>query len=173
MVSGDARATSVFLQDVEQTYTHLVSRVQAAKKEEEAAAAGVEQIQLVPEGDGQAITFNVPDGPPPAELRLEGPGTEGLDIEEVRKALQLRWTVFEGFPDDLKEALKANELEKVNKVLGRMSIDEAESVVEQLQIAGILNFADGGIRDETGKLDDADEEEDTEEDEEETKAPAS
>lgn len=166
MISGDPRATSVFLQDVEGTYAHLVTRVKASKEEEARTAEGTEQIQLVPENPETEITFNVPDGPPPADLRLEGPGTENLDIEEVRKALQLRWEVFEQFSKELQEALKSNELVKVNKVLGNMHVDEAEAVVGQLQVAGILNFADGGVRDETGKdaEDDTDDADDEEED---------
>jgi cell division cycle protein 37 len=158
MVGGDQRAMSVFLQDVEQTYTHLCTRVEAAKDEEAAAAAGVgEQIQLVPENPDTTISFNVPDGPPPADLRLEGPGTEDMNVEDVRKALQMRWDLFEAFPEDMKEALKSNELVKVNKVLGGMSVEEAEAIVEKLDMSGILNFAEGGIRDETGNTQESEE----------------
>ncbi|KDQ62490.1 hypothetical protein JAAARDRAFT_30390 [Jaapia argillacea MUCL 33604] len=150
MISGDHRAEGVFRKDVEDTYRHLVERV-IKTKEAEANAPGVEQIQLVPENPTTSITFNVPDGPPPSDLRLEGPGTENLDVEEVRKALQMRWDVFESFSEELKDALKANSLDAVNKVLGGMKVEEAEQVVELLDVGGILNFAEGGIRDETGK----------------------
>jgi cell division cycle protein 37 len=145
MISGDKRATDVFVKDVEDTYAHLVQRVAASKEE----AGGGEQIQLVPEGADTTISFNVPDGPPPAELALEGEGTEGLDIEEVRKVLQMRWDVFNTFPENLKDALKSNQLEAVNAVLGKMPVPEAEQVVQALDMASILNFAEGGIRDET------------------------
>lgn len=63
---------------------------------------GKEQIQLVPENPTTTITFNVPEGPPPETIVLEGPGTENMDIEEVRKALQMRWDVFEGFDEEMK-----------------------------------------------------------------------
>ncbi|KAK7056884.1 hsp90 co-chaperone Cdc37 [Paramarasmius palmivorus] len=149
MISGDKRAEKVFVDDVENTYGHLVNRV--TKSKEEVTAGGKEQIQLVPESPDQAITFNVPSGPPPENIVLEGPGTEDMDVEEVRKALQLRWDVFEGFSEELKAALTANSLEKVNNVLADMDVTEAENVVQQLDIAGILSFAEGGIRDETGK----------------------
>jgi cell division cycle protein 37 len=154
MISGDKRALDVFNTDVEQTYTHLKGRV-AASKEEAAALSGQEQIQLVAENPDQTITFNVPDGPPPEDLRLEGEGTENLDVEEVRKALQFRWEVFQAFSPELQEALKSNKLEEVNKVLGAMPVDIAEEVVGQLDTGGILNFGEGGIRDETGKNADA------------------
>jgi cell division cycle protein 37 len=146
MIQGDKRAEKVFVDDVESTYGHLVTRAAAS-----AASEGTEQIQLVPENPTQTISFNVPTGPPPENLTLEGPGTEDLDIEEVRTALQLRWDVFDGFEEDLKEALREGTLDGVNKILGSMPVEEAEDVVGKLDMAGILSFAEGGIRDETGK----------------------
>ncbi|KAG7088346.1 hypothetical protein E1B28_012350 [Marasmius oreades] len=148
MVSGDKRAEKVFVDDVNNTYLHLVDRV---KKSKEEIAKGKEQIQLVPESKGQEISFNVPSGPPPPEIVLEGPGTEDLDIEEVRKALQLRWDVFSQFPEDVQVALKENSLEKLNLCLADMEIADAERVVQELDLTGILSFASGGIRDATGE----------------------
>jgi cell division cycle protein 37 len=147
MVGGDKRAIKVFEDDVENTYNHIVTRSKITKEEE---SRGREQIQLVPENPSQSISFNVPDGPPPENLVLEGPGTEDMDVEEVRKALQFRWDVFQGFSPTLQEALRSGGLHGVNKVLGKMEVPEAEGIVNSLDIAGILSFADGGIRDETG-----------------------
>ena len=96
MISSDPRATAVFEKDVQDTYAHLVERVRVSKAEE--AAAGGEQIQLVPENPGQTISFNVPDGPPPARLELQGDALRDVDPEDVRRALQLRWDVFCGNP---------------------------------------------------------------------------
>ncbi|EGN98313.1 hypothetical protein SERLA73DRAFT_169310 [Serpula lacrymans var. lacrymans S7.3] len=155
MISGDKRADAVFVKDVEDTYAHLETRVSASLAASD--DAGKEQIQLVPENPETTISFNVPDGPPPEDLRLEGPGTENMDIEEVRKALQMRWDVFSGFSLELQKALQDGKLDSVNKVLGGMQVDEAEEVVRLLDIGGILNFADGGIRDETGKEDEEEE----------------
>lgn len=148
MISGEKRALQVFEDDVEKTYKHLVERELAARQEEETPR---EQIQLVPQDPTTVIHFNVPDGPPPENLILEGPGTENLDVEEVRKMLQFRWDVFSGFSPALQEALKSGELDKVNGVLGEMDVPAAEAVVEQLNMAGIMSFVEGGIRDETGK----------------------
>ncbi|KAF8508208.1 Cdc37 N terminal kinase binding-domain-containing protein [Gautieria morchelliformis] len=149
MVSDEKRAQTVFLKDVEDTYTHLAARVIATQAEEEQAAQGREQIQLMQDDSSQPITFNVPDGPPPEDLRLEG-GTEGLDIEQVRRALQMRWDVFQAFDDALKKALQNGTLEAVNKVLGKMEVADAEEVVKMLEMVGILSFADGGnVRDMT------------------------
>lgn len=139
----------IFKDDVEKTYKHLVERVKINK--EEAASEAREQIQLVAENPDTVISFNVPDGPPPENLVLEGPGTEGMDIEEVRKALEFKWKVFQDFPEDLQIALKGGKLEDVNVVLGKMEVPEAEAVVESLDMAGILSFADNKFRDETGQ----------------------
>lgn len=150
MINADPRAVTVFMNDVENTYNHIVTRVQVNKEEEEALRQGSEQIQLVPENPDAEISFNIPNGPPPENLQLEGPGTEGMDIEEVRKALQMRWEVFDSFEGDLRNALESQKLENVNKILGAMKIEEAERVVELLQLSGILSFSESGIRDETG-----------------------
>lgn len=74
-----------------------------------------------------------------------------MDIEEVRKALQLRWDLFSSFPEKLQEALKSESLDKVNKILGEMEVSEAEEVVEKLQMGGMLMFSEPGVRDATGK----------------------
>jgi cell division cycle protein 37 len=153
MAAGGESAQAIFRKDVEETYAHIVNRVEIAKQEDAAAAVsgGEEQIQLVAENPDTVISFNVPDGPPPEHLVLEGPGTEGMDIEEVRKALQMRWELFCGLPEDLQEALKTNDLAAVNKVLGKMPVSVAENAVKALDMGGILNFSEEGIRDETGR----------------------
>ncbi|TBU61928.1 Cdc37 N terminal kinase binding-domain-containing protein [Dichomitus squalens] len=161
MTSGDPRATAVFEKDVQDTYAHLVERVRISKAEE--AAASGEQIQLVPENPDTQIGFNVPDGPPPEHLELEGPGFENVSVEDVRKALQMQWDVFSAFDERLQKALRSQSLDEVNKVLGSMKVEDAEEVVRLLDVSGILNFSESGVRDETGRGE-ADEGGSTEED---------
>lgn len=151
MINADPRAIMVFMKDVDDTYNHIVTRVKANTEEEEALRKGAEQIQLVPENPDAEISFNVPDGPPPENIKLEGPGTEGMNVEEVRKALQMQWDVFDGFEEDMKAALKSQKLEAVNKVLGSMKVEDAEQIVQLLQVSGILSFSESGIRDQTGE----------------------
>ncbi|KAI0304479.1 Cdc37 N terminal kinase binding-domain-containing protein [Multifurca ochricompacta] len=169
MVAGGQSAQAIFRNDVEDTHAHIVKRVEITKAEEaEAVASGAEQIQLVAENPDTVISFNVPDGPPPEHLVLEGPGTEGMNVEEVRKVLQMRWDLFCGLPEKLQESLKTGELAAVNKVLGDMPVSEAENAVKALDMGGILSFAEEGIRDETGRATrvvDDDEYEDEDEDE--------
>ena len=166
MMSGDPRASMVFEQDVENTYAHLCERVRISKAEEE-ALAGQEQIQLVPENPSQTISFNVPDGPPPEKIELQGDGLEGVDPEDVKQALQMRWDVFQGFSTDMREALASQSLDSVNKVLGKMKVGDAEEIVKMLDLTGILNFAEHGVRDDTGQTQETGEEEYDEEDDEE------
>ncbi|KAJ7069765.1 Cdc37 N terminal kinase binding-domain-containing protein [Mycena amicta] len=145
MIAGDKRAESVFLDDVEKTYNHLAHRVK--KNQEEAKNGGRETIMLQTDNETD-ISFNVPTGPPPKELVL-GEGMEDMDIEEVRKALQFRWDVFRGLPENLQKALQTEQLSEVNKVLGAMEVEEAEDVLQRLDMAGIIPFSESGVRDET------------------------
>lgn len=151
MLSGDPRAEKVFRDDFESTYAKMVERVAVMNAEEaEAGDKGEEKIQLVAQGEGTEIRFNVPDGPPPEELRLEGPELENVDVEEVRHFLTTQWEIFEGFSDEMKAALKSGKLDDVNKVLEKMDVGEAENVVGLLDSSGILNVS-GGVVDATGK----------------------
>lgn len=139
--------------DVKSTYERIAGRCKTIKDERsQEPAEPKEQIQLVATNPSTSITFEVPEGPPPEDLRLQtDDGTEAeLDVEEVRKFLMDRWETFCGFPKKLQKALKTHELEKVNKALGELEIPEAEKVVQDLDRVGILSFVEGGIRDETG-----------------------
>lgn len=143
MTNANHQALRIFLDDVHKTSLRIIERakVVAAERASKAASGeeGVEQIQLVASSPDTTITFEVPDGSPPENLEITGEGADELDPVLVREFLQKRWDIFESFPKNLKSALSEKSLEKVNKVLGRMSVDEAESVVEQLQEAGILS----------------------------------
>lgn len=141
----------LFGKDVEDTYAMLQKRVKIIKEEEKQER---ETIQLVASDPSQTITFEVPNGPPPEELELDD-DLKHLDTEEVRKALQTRWDIYQSFPPKFRNALKSGSLEAVNKVLGNMDVAEAEEVVNMLNATGILNFADNGaVRDMTGRVPD-------------------
>jgi cell division cycle protein 37 len=147
-IAGHNTALMVFTKDVEDTYNLLRKRVEANKDEMNKER---ETIQLVPAEEGQTITFDVPDGPPPAELQLSDDLKE-YSVEQVREALQERWSLFMSLKPKLRKALKNGSLDEVNKVLGTMDVGEAETVVALLNRTGILNFADNGeVRDMTGR----------------------
>lgn len=138
----------MFTKDVEDTYNLLRKRVKANKDDMD---TGRETIQLVPAEEGQTITFDVPEGPPPAELQLSDDLKE-YSVEQVREALQERWEMFMSLRPKLRKALKSGSLDEVNNALGTMDVGEAETAVNLLHRTGILNFADNGqVRDMTGK----------------------
>ena len=45
----------------------------------------------------------------------------------------------------------------MNKALAEMDVADAEDVVSKLDLAGIMSFAEGGVRDETGDAKNEDE----------------
>lgn len=155
MTAADPKALKIFLEDVAATSSRIIARAKVVASEQAAARAsappgGREQIQLVAENASTKINFDVPDGPPPEHLTLEGEGAQELDIEKVREWLQRRWEIFESFPEGLKKALGKKELKGVNRVLGKMAVEDAEEVVGLLQEAGILSFSEEGVKDMTG-----------------------
>nr|XP_031861814.1 uncharacterized protein CI109_002643 [Kwoniella shandongensis]KAA5528886.1 hypothetical protein CI109_002643 [Kwoniella shandongensis] len=139
MIARNPKSVGMFNEDFQKTYQRISQRT-AEMIAEEAAAGEREQIQLVAEDPSMTIGFNLPDGPPPDDLRLEGEGTEEMDIEQVKAFLQRKWEIFQGFPEKLKVALKTESLDEVNKVLGKMKVAEAEEVVELMQEGGMLSF---------------------------------
>lgn len=117
------QAQKVFFDDVQNTYQRIKSRTKEIQKEqaEEDDSKGVEQIQLHAVEPGTAINITIPD--------------ENSTDPEVIKAREL----FDAFPPGLQRALKSGSLDEVNKVLGKMSVEQAEEVVGQLSEGGMLS----------------------------------
>lgn len=110
------QAQKVFLDDVNETYERIRVRTKeiAEQRKKEEEEGGVEQIQLHAVDPGTAIMINVP-------------GKDSED-EGVRQARE----IFEAFPPGLQRALESGKLDEVNKVLGKMSVEEAEEIVRLL-----------------------------------------
>jgi cell division cycle protein 37 len=112
------QAQKVFFDDVQSTFQRIRSRAKEIAKqraqEEADGSGGVEQIQLHAVDPGTAINIKVPlkTSDDPSEI-------------EARK-------LFDAFPPGLQRALESGSLDEVNKVLGKMSVDEAEDIVGQL-----------------------------------------
>ncbi|KAI9800021.1 MAG: hsp90 co-chaperone Cdc37 [Piccolia ochrophora] len=121
------QAQKVFFDDVNSTHAHIRTRARAIANDRAAdAAAGnngnVEQIQLHPVEPGTQIKIVVPQ-----------PNSE----DEVERTAR---DTFESFPPGLRRALESASLDEVNKVLGKMSVEEAEEVVAKLSEGGMLNL---------------------------------
>ncbi len=121
------QAQQVFTKDLTETYGRIKIRAAELQKEEGNDPAGVEQIQLHAVEPGTEIHINVPEA-----------GSEDPIEQEARK-------IFDRFPPGLQRALQGGSLDEVNKVLGKMSVDEAEEIVELLGQGGMLSLQEGVI----------------------------
>ena len=132
------QAQKVFLDDVSNTYNRIKTRTAelAAKRDTEDVAAGVEQIQLHAVDPNTQINIQVP--PPIAD-------ENDAEDEELKKGRVAARQLFESFPPGLQRALESGSLDDVNKVLAKMSVDEAEDVVQKMGDGGMLSLEQGVI----------------------------
>ncbi len=108
------QAQEVFYKDVRETYQRIKNRareINAQRAAEGASAGGVEQIQL------HAVE-------PGTEIKIRIPSENSKDEEEKRGR-----HIFDGFSDEMKKALESGSLDKVNEVLGKMKVEDAEELV--------------------------------------------
>lgn len=121
------QASTLFRNDVNETYNKIKVRAAELAKDPSASndPAGVEQIQLHAVDPNTKITINIPP-------------EESTDPEIVEAR-----SIFESFADDLQKALLSESLDEVNKVLGKMPIEEAEGVVDKLGQGGLLSLEEG------------------------------
>lgn len=131
ITTKDHQAHKLFVDDVTTTYNRIRSRVAELKAnhDTEEAEGGVEQIQLHAVDPNTTINIAVP------------PPTTNSSTPEDRAARD----IFESFPPGLRRALESGSLDEVNKVLGKMSVSEAEEVVEKLGDGGMLSLEEGVI----------------------------
>ncbi|CAK1365116.1 Hsp90 co-chaperone Cdc37 [Cercospora beticola] len=124
------QARKLFLDDVNSTYARIRSRTaELAKQQAEEDTGDKEQIQL--HAVDPNTTINIVTPPPMDQCQTE-------DEKAAR-------TIFESFPPGLQRALETGSLDKVNEVLGKMSVEEAEEVVELLGNGGMLSLEEGVI----------------------------
>ncbi|KAJ5653140.1 hypothetical protein N7490_000143 [Penicillium lividum] len=129
ITTKEHRAAGLFSNDVNETYHRIKSRAAELSKDGSASndPAGVEQIQLHAVDPNTKITINLPR-----------PNSEDPIEIEARK-------IFDAFSPELQKALESESLDEVNKVLGKLSVPDAEVVVEQLGESGMLSMEEGII----------------------------
>ncbi|KAI8964091.1 hypothetical protein F5Y11DRAFT_317212 [Daldinia sp. FL1419] len=118
------QAQDVFYKDVQDTYYRIKNRaaeINAQRQAEGGSGEGVEQIQL------HAVE-------PGTEIKIRIPPEKGEDEAEKRGR-----EIFEGFTPEMRKALESGSLDKVNEVLGKLKVEDAEEVVGLLSEAGILS----------------------------------
>ncbi|ODH13348.1 hypothetical protein ACO22_07343 [Paracoccidioides brasiliensis] len=125
ITTKDHQASTLFHNDVNETYGKIKVRAAELAKNSSEGPAEVEQIQL------HAVDPNT-------KLNIKIPTPGSTDPESV-KALE----IFNAFPPELQKALKSESLDEVNKVLGKMNVEEAEDVVEKLGSSEILTVEEG------------------------------
>lgn len=108
------QAQDVFYKDVQDTYYRIKNRaaeINAQREVEGGSGEGVEQIQL------HAVE-------PGTEIKIKIPPEKSEDEDEKRGR-----EIFEGFTPEMQKALESGSLDKVNEVLGKMQVPEAEELV--------------------------------------------
>ncbi|KAJ4290288.1 hsp90 co-chaperone Cdc37 [Kalmusia sp. IMI 367209] len=131
----DHQANKLFNDDVDSTYRRIHDRAAEIRKEREenASGEGVEQIQL------HAVDPNT-------TINIQVPPKEPTSTEEEARAIEIASRqIFESFPPGLQRALESGKLDEVNKVLAKMSVDEAEEVVGKLGDGGMLSLEEGVV----------------------------
>ncbi|RMJ26810.1 hsp90 co-chaperone Cdc37 [Aspergillus sp. HF37] len=127
ITTKEHQAATLFRNDINETYNKIKTRTAELAKEGSGGddSAGVEQIQLHAVDPNTKITINIP----PEQ-------SENPDDAASRD-------IFASFPQDLRDALKSESLDEVNKVLGKMPVEEAEDVVEKLSQGNMLSLEEG------------------------------
>lgn len=119
-------AQDVFFKDVLDTYMRIKNRCREINAERAAGGNDEdrEQIQLHAVEPGTVINIKIP--PENSE-----------DAEEQRSR-----EIFESFKPDVRKALETGSLDKVNEVLGKMKVDEAEALVGLLgEVSTAMSFS--------------------------------
>ena len=126
ITTKDHQAGKVFMDDVNTTYGRIKTRAAELQKERQ-DPAGVEQIQL------HAVDPNT-------KIHIVVPEATSQDPSEIAAR-----EIYDSFPPNLQKALQAASLDKVNEVLGKMSVEEAEEVVQKLGEGGMLSLEEGVV----------------------------
>ncbi|KAF2727816.1 Hsp90 co-chaperone-like protein Cdc37 [Polyplosphaeria fusca] len=136
ITTKDHQANKLFTDDVDSTYRRIKTRaaeILRERAENPQSAEGVEQIQLHAVDPNTTINIAVP---PPTPTSAD-PGER--EVEAASRA------IFETFPPGLQRALESGSLDEVNKVLAKMSVEEAEEIVDKLGQGGMLSLEQGVI----------------------------
>ena len=144
-------AQKVFNEDVQSTYQRIATRTAEIIKEKQEGgetSGDVEQIQLHAVDPNTEILIQIPRSKPSPSptTSIEQQSGQAAEIppplseEEVAAR-----TAFESFPPGLQRAMESRSLDKINEVLGKMSVSEAEEVVEAMGGHGMLRMEEGVI----------------------------
>lgn len=136
------QAQKLFVDDVNTTCAKIKERAAAIKREREENPENEdkEQIQLHAVDSNTEIRIVVP---PPIPKGVD-PNALSDTPPPTAEHIHAR-QIFESFPPGLQRALESGKLDEVNRVLGKMSVSEAEEVVEKLGEGGMLSLEEGVV----------------------------
>ncbi|RIA90240.1 hypothetical protein C1645_693751 [Glomus cerebriforme] len=137
ITSPNPQAREVFMKDVNDTYDRIRERCQimaAEKTQKPQPNKQVEQIQIEVTDPNMSLNVRIPD--------------ENSTDEVEKKSYQL----FKTLPVEFQEALKTKDIIKINKVLGEMTVEEAEKVLQICGEADILSIEPGIIDTTQGEV---------------------
>ncbi|CCF56888.1 hypothetical protein KAFR_0B05920 [Kazachstania africana CBS 2517] len=121
--TSNTKGKESFLQSVSAKFNHVKQRSKIIREEqsaEEVNVEGVETIQLKSLDDSTELEVNLPD-------------FSSKDANEIRKC-----EVFNTLSVEMQEALKTQSLDKVNEVFAKMTIEDAENVLDIFNEAEII-----------------------------------
>ncbi|KAK6543911.1 hsp90 co-chaperone Cdc37 [Orbilia ellipsospora] len=127
ITTANHAAQKAFYDDVNDTSRKIKTRAADIAKERASEPKEVEQIQLHAVDPNQQIYIEIPP--------------KDSDNPEHQQSRQ----IFESFPPGFRRALETKDLDKINVVLGKMSVDEAEEIVGKLSESGMLSLVEGVI----------------------------
>ncbi|OCK73427.1 hypothetical protein K432DRAFT_430594 [Lepidopterella palustris CBS 459.81] len=135
ITTKDHQAQKLFSDDVASTYRRIHDRAAeiALERAKNPSSDAVEQIQLHAVDPNTTINISVP---PPTPIATD---------PDERTSQEAARQIFEAFPPGLQRALESGKLDEVNKVLAKMSVEEAEEVVGKLGEGGMLSLEEGVI----------------------------
>lgn len=114
-------ASNGFLQDVQNTFNHIVQRCEVIKAEHASGGAdgdeGEAQIQLKALDDDTQLLVNLPE-----------PNTPQYEIFTTQ------------IPVEMQTAVKTGSLDEVNKVFASMKVEEAEHILELFDQCGVIGI---------------------------------
>ncbi|CCJ31184.1 unnamed protein product [Pneumocystis jirovecii] len=123
VTSANHAAHKLFNDDVHQTYSRIKVRAAEILLERDTSSP-VEQIQLHAVDPNTKITISIPP-----------PSSDDPDTQMARQ-------IFDSFSPDLQAALYSGQLDNINKVLASVPLQQAENIVNDLKLAGLLSIED-------------------------------
>lgn len=115
------KAYEAFKNEVEKTFTHIKTRCKILSEEQvEEYGEEAQEIQLKSIDEDTKLVVNLPD-------------SKSTDPEEIQ-----RCEIFDKLPKSMKDALKTESLDEVNKVFHGMPISQAEEILEIFDACGVI-----------------------------------